>query len=188
MGTLLVVQVSVDKPRYWAVLLNAVITFLLINDLQLVNCFSTLLHSDRKPNQHWEEDWMVLIISFHSISCLSDSVPTTKVLHAKHKQSSIHGYNYPPPAQAAKLGSNHFLSIFLDRKYLYCVFSVPCFSSPQPTGMPLVLSWSSLLCHALLVSSQESSPLPTSLPLRGSTVHLLLGSCSLSPVSHGHSN
>ena len=71
---------------------------------------------------------------------------------------------------------------------IFIVFSLPCFTPPQPTGMPPVLSWSSLPCHALLASSQESSPSPTSLPLRGSTAHLLLGSCSLFQVSHGYSN
>lgn len=65
---------------------------------------------------------------------------------------------------------------------LFEVFSLPRFT-PQPTGMPLVPSWSSLPCHALLASSQESSPLPTSLRLRGSTARLLLASCSLFQVS-----
>lgn len=54
--------------------------------------------------------------------------------------------------------------------------------------MPLGPSWSSQQCHALLASLQESSPLPTSQPLRGSIAHLLLGSCSLFQVSHSYSN
>lgn len=67
------------------------------------------------------------------------------------------------------------------------VFFFPFFCSLQPTGMPLVLSWSCLPCHALLASSQESSPSLTSLPLRGSTALLQQGSCSLFQVSHRHS-
>lgn len=71
--------------------------------------------------------------------------------------------------------------------YVYNMFS-HLFYSSQLIGMPLVLSWSSLPCHALLASLQESSPLPTSQPLRGSTAHLLLGSCSLFQVSYEYSN
>lgn len=71
-------------------------------------------------------------------------------------------------------------------KHMFIVFFLlfSSFTPPQPTGMLLVLSWSSLPCRALLASLQESSPLHTSLPLRGSTAHLLLGSCSLFQVSH----
>lgn len=65
-------------------------------------------------------------------------------------------------------------------------YIISSFSLLQPTGMPLVLSWSFLPCHALLASSQESSHLPTFRPLRGSTAHLLLGSCSLFQVSQGY--
>lgn len=64
------------------------------------------------------------------------------------------------------------------------------FTLPQPTGTLLGLSWSSLPCHALLASLQESYLLPISLPIRGSTAPLLPGSCSLFQVSsrifHSH--
>lgn len=68
--------------------------------------------------------------------------------------------------------------------HIFDARSLPCFT-PQPTGMPLELSWSSLPCHALLASSPESSPLPTSRPLRGSTARLPPASCSLFQVSRG---
>lgn len=67
----------------------------------------------------------------------------------------------------------------------YCGFKhlvVPCFAC-QPTGTPLVPSWSSLPCRASLESLLESSLLPTSQPLRGSIAPSLLASCSLFQVS-----
>lgn len=59
---------------------------------------------------------------------------------------------------------------------------LPCFAR-QPTGTPLVPSWSSLPCRASLESLLESSLLPIFQPLRGSIAPLLLASCSLFQVS-----
>lgn len=56
---------------------------------------------------------------------------------------------------------------------------------PQPTGMPLVPSWSCRPCRALLESSLGYSRLPTFQPSRGSIAPLLLASCSSFQVSGG---
>lgn len=66
--------------------------------------------------------------------------------------------------------------------FKHCV--LPCFAH-QPTGTPLVPSWSSLPCRASLESLLESSLLLTFQPLRGSIAPLLLASCSLFQVSRG---
>lgn len=63
-------------------------------------------------------------------------------------------------------------------------YALSCFF-PKRTGTPLVPSWSSLPCRALLGSLLESSLLPTFLPSRGSIAPSLLASCSLFQVSVG---